>query len=171
MELERLTERMAQSAEAVRALVAGADEGQWRWRPDAASWSLLEVVCHLADEEVEDFRARVDSTLHRPDRPWPPTDPMGWVEARRYNERDPGESLDRFLTERRESLAWLRGLVSPDWNLRSMAPWGSPISAGDVMASWAAHDLLHSRQIVELQWAYTTRVVVAPYGVDYAGDW
>jgi hypothetical protein len=162
---------MACSAEAIRMNVCKISEGQWRWKPDAETWSLLEVIHHLADEEVEDFRARLDSTLHQPDAPWPPTDPMGWVSLRRYNEQDPEETLGRFLSERASSLNYLQGLHHPDWEATCVAPWGGEIRAGDVMASWAAHDLLHTRQVVELRWAYLTAFDVAPYRVDYAGEW
>ena len=171
MDLDRLIGRMAASAEAIRALAARVSEEQWPWRPDSASWSILEVINHLADEEVEDFRRRLDLLLHRPGEPWPPTDPSGWVTSRSYNERDPEESLRRFSAGRRESLRWLGGLASPDWASECVAPWGSKIRAGDIMASWAAHDLLHTRQLVELQWAHTLRFDVGLYSVDYAGDW
>jgi len=67
------------------------------------------------------------------------------------------------------SLAWLAGLDSPNWAAVAVAPFGS-ISAGDILASWAAHDLLHLRQLIELHWAYQ-RQQVAPYEVRYAGDW
>ena len=89
--------------------------------------------------------------------------------GRRYNERDLGESLDGFLSARQASLAWLRGLSSPDWDATYQAPWG-PIAAGDIFAAWVAHDLLHMRQLVELHWAYTA-ARLAPYRTDYAGDW
>jgi len=171
MELSVLCVRMAASAEAIRALAAGVSEEQWRWRPGSASWSILEVINHLADEEVEDFRTRVDLLLHRPGELWPPTDPAGWVTARSYNEQDPADSLRRYLSERRESLSWLGGLASPDWEVECVAPWGSKIRAGDIMASWAAHDLLHARQLIELRWAYMTRCDVGPYRADYAGEW
>jgi hypothetical protein len=39
-----------------------------------------------------------------------------------------------------------------------------------MVASWVAHDVLHMRQLVELTWAWTTRLV-APYKVNYAGTW
>jgi hypothetical protein len=51
----------------------------------------------------------------------------------------------------------------------AFAPFGQ-ISAGDMFASWVAHDLLHIRQLVELHWAYTTRQL-QPYNVEYAGGW
>ena len=62
-----------------------------------------------------------------------------------------------------------RSLSEPDWEATYDAPWG-PIRAGDLFASWVAHDLLHMRQLVELHWAYTT-AALAPYKPDYAGVW
>ena len=88
---------------------------------------------------------------------------------RGYNLRDPAASLARFLSEREASIAWLRGLSAPDWDTTFEAPWG-PISAGDIFASWVAHDLLHMRQLLELHWAYMT-AEMEPYRPDYAGDW
>jgi hypothetical protein len=45
-----------------------------------------------------------------------------------------------------------------------------PISAGDLAASWAAHDLLHIRQLVELRRARLL-ALTAPHRTEYAGDW
>ena len=169
MDKDRLVLQMLKDGERVRKLFQGVSEEQARWKPDPESWSMLEVVGHLLDEEREDFRVRLDYTLHRPGEPWPPIDPGGWVTAREYNRRDPEESLAQFLSEREASIAWLRGLSAPDWEATYDAPWG-PIRAGDVFASWAAHDLLHMRQLLELHWALVT-VEMAPYSPDYAGEW
>jgi hypothetical protein len=127
------------------------------------------VINHLLDEEEEDFRVRLDFALHRPDEPWPGIDPGGWVTERQYNGRDPGESLRNFLAAREKSLVWLKGLSSPNWETAYDAPFGR-ITAGDIFASWVAHDLLHIRQLVELHWAYTM-MKVDPYRVNYAGAW
>jgi len=167
--MDDVTTVMADDAARIRALVEGVSEEQARWRPDPASWSVLEVVNHLWDEERLDFRVRLEITLHRPDEAWPPIDPGGWVTERAYNERELGPSLDGFLSEREASLAWLRGLEDPDWEASYEAPFG-PIRAGDLMAAWVAHDLLHMRQLVELHWAYTT-ASLEPYDVRYAGTW
>jgi len=169
MDLEQNMRNMGKNAEVIQQLVQGIDETQARWRPDANSWSILEVINHLYDEEREDFRRRLDFTLHRPGEPWPAIDPLGWVKARSYNDRVLADSLDRFLEERHESLNWLTTLESPDWGKQYQAPWG-PITAGDLMASWVAHDLLHLRQLVELTWAWTTKRLL-PYSPEYAGPW
>jgi hypothetical protein len=169
MDLDHFISQMSANAQRIRALTEGVSDDQARWKPDPASWSILEVVNHLRDEEREDFRVLLDLALHRPDESRPGIDPEGWVTARRYNERDPRESLESFLTAREASLAWLKGLASPNWGATYDAPFGR-ITAGDIFASWVAHDLLHMRQLVELHWAYTT-LLVTPHKVDYAGSW
>lgn len=169
MNLDRSVSQMADNARRIHAFVEGISDDQARWKPAPESWSILEVVNHLLDEEREDFRVLLDLALHRPDEPRPRIDPQAWVTERRYNERGLGESLQGFLAAREASLAWLRELSAPDWEAVYEAPFG-PIRAGDVFASWMAHDLLHMRQLVELHWAYTTHRL-RPYKVDYAGQW
>jgi hypothetical protein len=169
MDLGMLKRLLAQNVQLFRALVEGVSLEQARWRPDADSWSILEVVNHLYDEEREDFRLRLDTMLNHPFKPWPPIDPPAWVVERRYNERDLEASLNHFLTERRRSLEWLATLDAPDWEAHYEAPFGL-MRAGDMMASWLGHDWLHSRQLVELHRAFTLRLA-EPYQLDYAGPW
>lgn len=168
-QLDQLMQKMAHTAESIAGLVQDVAESQARWKPDAQSWSILEVINHLYDEEREDFRLRLDFVLHQPSQPWPEIDPQGWVLARNYNDRDLKESLDNFLAERRASLQWLQALSGPNWDAVYDAPFG-PIRAGDIFAAWAAHDLLHMRQLVELHFAYTQQLA-HPYRVEYAGPW
>lgn len=169
MDFDFVLSQLESNAKVVQAQVQDASIEQARWKPSAKDWSILEVITHLWDEEIEDFRAHLDFILHHPDQPWPPIDPQGWITKRRYNEREPAESLEGFVRAREESLAWLRGLPAPDWEAVYEAPFGQ-MKAGDMLAAWVAHDLLHTRQLVELHWAYMTRRV-QPYGVLYAGDW
>lgn len=166
---EPMTAMMASNAERIRRLVQDVSTEQARWKPDAESWSVLEVVKHLYDEEREDFRVRLDIILHRPDEAWPKIDPQGWVTARRYNDGDLVSDLDGFLREREASLAWLQTVAGADWEKTYTAAFG-PIKAGEMFAAWVAHDLLHLRQLVELQWAYLNRKL-AGYSTRYAGEW
>ena len=115
MNLAYAIDRLNQNAVAIQALVT-VDEAQARWKPAPDEWSILEVLSHLVDEEREDFRQRLDYTLHRSGEAWPATDPPGWVISRSYNERDPDQTLAEFLVERGNSLAWLRTLDEPDWS-------------------------------------------------------
>ena len=153
----------------IHSLVGGVSPEQARWKPTADAWSMLEVMHHLYDEERDDFRRRLDHVLHQPDQTWPGIDPVGWVLQRRYNEQDFEQTVTGFLRERDQSIRWLQSLESPNWHSSYAAPWG-PITAGDLLASWVAHDLLHMRQLVELHWVHLTRQL-EPFRVEYAGQW
>lgn len=169
MDIQRIVTQLDCNAQAIRALVAGCSAQQARWKPDATSWSVLEVINHLLDEEREDFRARIDAALYRSEELWFRINPPGWVTERGYNQRELEPSLQGFLEARAESLEWLRGLGEVDWAQEHQAPFGT-IRAGDFLAAWVAHDVLHMRQLVELKWAYLVQEV-APYDVEYAGEW
>jgi hypothetical protein len=169
MEVSRAIELLKAHAEAVRSLVAGTSAEQARWKPAPESWSLLEVVNHLYDEEREDFRLRLDYCLNRPGEAWPPINPPGWVVQRQYNSRALEHSLRNFLDERQRSLTWLETLGSPNLEAVQTAPFGE-IRTGDMLAAWVAHDLLHLRQLVELHWAWVLKEA-APFDVRYAGEW
>lgn len=167
MEFETLYHDLDYGAQMIRALVSGITQDEARIKPDSDSWSILEVICHLSDEERDDFRQRVDITLHRPTDEWPPIHPSAWVIERKYNERDFTEALSDFLAERSKSLVWLKNLEKPDWDA-VYPPRG--LKAGDLLVSWVAHDNLHIRQLVELRRARIARIA-PPYNFDYAGDW
>ena len=169
MEHDRIIKQMVINAQGIRALTGGVSSEQARWKPDTGSWSILEVLNHLIDIEREDMGVFLDLALHRPDEPRPKITPEAWVTERGYNKRDLGKSLQDYVAAREASLVWLRSLSSPDWEASYPAPWG-PIKAGDIFASWAAHDLLHMRQLVELHWAYTMGQI-QPYSTGYAGSW
>ncbi len=169
MDLDFFTDQLDNQAGTIHSLTLGVPDEQARWKPDPQTWSILEVINHLYDEECADFRVRLDIILHHPDQPWPPINPTGWVSEHGYNQRELAQSVEDFLEERRKSLAWLRGLDVPNWQASVTAPFGK-ICAGDMLCAWAAHDLLHIRQLVELHWATTVKSAQS-YQVNYAGEW
>ncbi len=170
MDIAQYTKQMAHHAEAIHKMTLDIGDEQAQWKPTPDDWSILEVICHLADEEREDFRTRVRWALGGGVEPWHPIDPQGWVTSRGYNQQELSASVADFLAEREASLAWLKGLVDPHWEQGYPAPWGSEMRAGDFMAAWVAHDLLHLRQLTELHYAWTA-AQVEPFAVDYAGEW
>jgi hypothetical protein len=169
MDFQKCLDRLTGNAATIFSLVDGVSEEQSRWKPEPGSWSILEVINHLYDEEREDFRRHLDDLLHHPDQPWAGISPQEWVTERKYNERSLADSLTALQKERADSLDWLKGLDAPDWEKSCQTPFG-PIQAGEILVSWCAHDLLHLRQLVELQWAYS-ELQAEPYSVAYAGPW
>jgi hypothetical protein len=169
MQFEILYQDLVHGAEMIRALLLGITQAEARSKPTPESWAVLEVMCPHADVEREDFREHLDAILHRPTEIWTPIAPDRWVATRGYNERNLAETVDRFFAERDTSLAWLKSLSTPDWEAEYSDQFGS-IKAGEMFASWVAHDNLHARQLVELR---RNRLVslAAPYDVEYAGEW
>jgi len=170
MHAPALIARLEAFPAALTAAVACVSADDARWKPVGGAWSILEVVCHLADEEVLDFRTRVLLTLRDPTAPWPAIDPEGWARDRRYNEQDLAASTARFCAERSRSIGVLRALPDPLWATAHPHPKFGPIGAGDLLTSWAAHDALHLRQIAKRIFELAQRDG-APFKSDYAGNW
>ena len=156
----------------LRAVMAEVDDATLRRQggADGAAWSIVEILCHLADEEVEDFRTRLQLTLRDPKADWPGIDPEGVARSRGYQDQNPHEALDRFLRAREESLVWLASLGDADWSRAKVHPRLGTLRAGDLLASWAAHDLLHLRQIAKRLYE-SVNAAAEPYETEYAGRW
>jgi hypothetical protein len=170
MEFQMLYQELANSTEMIRALLAGISQDESQFKPSRGSWSILEVVCHLYDEEREDFREHLDFILHRQDQDdWHPITPQAWVKLRKYNTRSFPTMRKKFFVEREKSLVWLKKMRNSDWNITYKSKFGS-MRAGDMFASWVAHDNLHIRQLVELRRANIERMT-KPYRIQYAGEW
>ena len=166
MKFHTLYQELQNSTEMIRALLAGVAPEAAHLKPSAESWSILEVVCHLYDEEREDFREHLDFILHRQNEEWHEIDPERENE---YNKQNFAEMQEHFFVEREKSFAWLNGLQNPDWEKTYTTPYRT-ISAGEMFACWVAHDNLHVRQLVELRRVMLENIT-KPYNLDYAGDW
>src|SRR5262245_48027959 len=123
----------------VPALLTGLDPALWRARPAPDEWSAVEIVCHLRDEEVEDFGARVRVILdggHAFER----IDPPRWAIERRYREAEPEGALSALLERRAASLEFL-GRVDPARLERAIEPPRlGRMSGVDLVAAWVTHD-------------------------------
>jgi hypothetical protein len=139
------------------------------WRPAPQKWNLLEIACHLRDEETDDFRRRVQQTLDNPQVAPPAIDPEGWVLARGYANAVLADVLQAFGAARAQSVDWLEHLVDPQWENTWQHPSMGPLSAGLFLNNWLAHDYLHIRQIVALKFAYLQQV--SGEDLQYAGTW
>jgi hypothetical protein len=165
IDLEIIIRQLTSNMESIRALLESVPEAQAQWKPDAETWSLREVMEHVYNEERLDFRKHLKEMFHDPPQPWEDwsDDDLVAVESCRA-------ALDAFISERKDSIAWLAALSSPDWNYQTPTPWRKQISAGDVLVSWVEHDFLHMRQFIEVLYAWNVQQA-APYLVEYAGDW
>ncbi len=124
MNLPAAIRRLSTSAATLERLMTALPADQVRWKPAPNRWSVLEVACHLLDEEREDFRQRLGLLLEERTQPWPAIDPQGWPQSRGYLERELEPVVADFLAERRRSLAWLGTLGEVDWQVAYPLPAG-----------------------------------------------
>jgi len=68
MQFVTLYAELVQSTEMIRSLLGGVNEDEARIKPNSESWSILELLNHLYDEEREDFREHLDFILNRQKR-------------------------------------------------------------------------------------------------------
>ena len=149
------------------ALQIDLDPVSWRERPAAAEWAPVEVVCHLRDEETEDFGARLRVVLAGGAR-FTPIDPERWAIERRYLEDDGPRALGTFRERRAASLDMLL-TAAPSRLTRVIShPRTGGLSGLDILAAWVEHDRLHLTQLgatLARLWARRW----APLHTEYAG--
>jgi hypothetical protein len=149
------------------ALLDGVDTPTWRQRPAAGEWSPLEIVCHLRDEETEDFGARLHVVVDRATT-FAAIDPARWVEERAYRDTDPATALAAFVERRAATLAFLAGLSGDHLRHAVAHPRLGTLSGLDLLAAWVTHDRLHLAQLAATLARLGARRW-APLRTEYAG--
>lgn len=144
-----------------------ADVRKWRSAPE--KWCALEILCHLYDEELEDFRARTKHVLETPGDPMPGINPVALVTERKYIEQDYDQVLAKLIQERKNSVAWLSGLQNPNWEQEYQHPKVGPLKAKMFLTNWLEHDYLHMRQLLTLKHNYLAQSTGE--NLKYAGEW
>lgn len=167
-----IVDQLARTPGALATWLDGLETDRASFKPPNGAWSIVEIVAHLVDEEREDFRARLRLTIESPGREWPRTDPEAWARERGYHARDLDEMVKEFQKEREASLYWLRSLSKVDWKTAYQHPRVGPVTAGELLVSWAAHDALHVRQIAKRLFELAERDGAADgFKTTYAGQW
>jgi hypothetical protein len=107
--------------------------------------------------------------LETPTEKMPGINPVELVTARNFSQQNFEPKLESFLTERKNSVAWLRRLKNPAWKNFYDHPKFGKLYASMFLNNWLAHDLLHIRQITKLKFDYFRFKTGESF--DYAGNW
>lgn len=133
-----------------------ADEGEGTFSP-------FSVLGHLIQGEIDDWVPRAEWILeHGTERPFEPFDRFAHIERTRDAALD--DLLTNFETLRARGLERIRELLDDgvDLEARGRHPELGEVTLGELLATWAVHDLNHIAQIVR---------VVARRFEDDVGPW
>ncbi len=126
----------------------------------AGTWSPFDVVGHLIHGERTDWMIRAELILTRGESAaFTPFDRVAMFQASRG--KSLGELLDTFAELRAANLRRLRelGLGPADLERRGRHPELGPVTLGQLLATWVAHDLGHLGQVARVMARrYTTAV-------------
>ena len=81
MNPDQVIQSLANNLDVIKAQLQNLSQDEVTFKPSPDKWSILEVLCHLVDEEKEDFRIRVSYVLEDPTQQLPEFNPVDWVQC------------------------------------------------------------------------------------------
>jgi hypothetical protein len=149
--LEDAVPVLSQTPLVLRSLLGALPETWIRGTEGPDSWSPFDVVGHLIHGERTDWMVRTELLLaHGESRPFAPFDRVAMFEASRGKTLD--QLLGTFAELRAENLGRLESLklTAEDFERRGRHPELGPVTLGELLATWVAHDLSHIAQIARV---------------------
>ncbi len=133
------------------AMVGGIPEPWLKCTEGAGTWSAYDVVGHLIHGELTDWIPRTRMILERGEsKAFEPFDRIAMF--RDDQSRPVSALLDQFAFLRKENIAVLDSLnlTSDDLARRGTHPELGPVSLGQLLSTWAVHDMTHISQIARV---------------------
>lgn len=162
-DLSQTTALLARTPNALSALLKGLPD-EWTTRNEGdGTWTVYDVIGHLVHGEKTDWMPRVRRLLeHGESLAFNSFDREAMF--RESHGQPIAALLDEFARLRAASLAELVGLhLQPaDFDRRGRHPRFGPVTLGQLLSTWATHDLTHLHQISRIL-AYQNRDAVGPW--------
>jgi len=150
MKLPQIYESLARTPAGFRALLSGASQETLAFREAPDAWTAHEVLCHVTDGEVTDWRPRVATIMAQGDKRFTPFDRTAGQRA--YGAWPAAALLDEFERLRRDNLTYLAQLnLDPAALERTgIHPEFGSVTLNQLLATWVVHDLAHISQVARI---------------------
>ncbi len=163
VDLRRAVEILERTPRVLATWLDGLDESWTHSRYGEVTFSAYHVVGHLIIGEREDWMARARRILSDgTSRAFDPFPHVATIEPE--SGRTLRELLDEFAQLRRANLAELEGMkITPEMlSLLGVHPAFGEVTLGQLIATWAAHDIHHIGQVAKAM-AYQYKDAVGPW--------
>ncbi len=149
--LPEATQILERTPAVVTQMIAAVPEGWIKATEGVGTFSCYDIVGHLIHGELTDWIPRTRIILeHGETRAFEPFDRC--AQFREDQTRPIGALLDQFAFMRAENLSVLQGLHLSEQDLarKGTHPEFGPVTLGQLISSWAVHDLSHISQIARV---------------------
>jgi DinB family protein len=167
-DLQQTLSLLSRTPSALDALLRNLPEAWTHRNEGEGTWTVYDVIGHLAYGERTDWPARARQILSSRDVPgseipaFQPFDRLG--QQRESQGKSLPQLLGEFATLRSQNLAELQSfhLSLADLELRGLHPAFGPVTLSQLLATWVTHDLTHLHQISRIL-AHQYRGNVGPW--------
>lgn len=142
----------------LRASVAGMSPEQWVARPVPGRWSVLEVICHLADTDAN-IAHRLKRVLSEERPVFERVKPDLMLAALAYHDRDMEEELVYFDLGRRQIARILRASTAAAWERAGVVGNRGEKTVAEMVNGAVEHVAHHLRFVVEKRRAMEIGVI------------
>jgi GNAT superfamily N-acetyltransferase len=163
--LDQTIALLAKTPRTLDALLRDLPDGWTRTSEGDNTWSAYDIVGHLIHGERAEWMVRARMILEFGEtRTFERFDRL--AQERESQGKVLGQLLDEFARVRATNLDDLRALnlLPPDLEKRGRHPVFGAVTLGQLLATWAAHDLTHLHQISRVM-AHQYRDAVGPWNV------
>ncbi len=161
--LDYVTAVLGRTPSSLDALLRGLPEFWTRRNEGGDTWTAFDIVGHLIFADRTDWMPRLRRILKDGEHvAFDPFDRLGQVRESQ------GKTLDQLLTEfaefREQCLTELKGmnLQATDLDRRGLHPALGAVTASELLATWAVHDLNHIHQLSRVM-AHQYKDEVGPF--------
>lgn len=153
-------EVLSRTPAALDGMLRGISDGWGHTSTGEGVWSPFDIVGHLNHGERTDWVPRARLILdHADSRPFEPYDREGMFAGSASKTLD--QLLDEFIELRAANVEAI-GSLEPPLDARGLHPDLGPVTMGQLIATWAAHDMVHIAQAAEIM-AKRYREAVGPW--------
>ena len=118
----------------------------WRYKPSPDSWSIHEILIHIADSEANAF-VKCRKLIAQPGKPVNNYDQDIWSEALHYSEQSIEDALELFKWLRRNTYTLLQKIPDDIWHNASGNTENGIVTLNDWLEIYANHIPDHIKQM------------------------